>query len=203
MRSTSAGFIGPDAYRGRTPSVAGSETSTTAGRGLSHSRKQRLAQLVLAHLISCGSRGSTDCEAQASIPLDGDSYRPRRVGLHSLGIIEPTSERRATPSGRLAVVWRVRAGATLAHIGALERDRQQPRSSPKAVPQPGTEVENPSDAQISFDERAARYEFDGNFSRVEAERLARIDIERSNGADAGADSSRPTLVKIGRQGRLF
>ena len=52
------------------------------------------------------ARPSTDAELQAALGLEGSTERPRRNELLTAGLIEDSGDRRPTPSGRLAVVWR-------------------------------------------------------------------------------------------------
>ena len=49
---------------------------------------------------------STDHELQEALGLEGSTERPRRREVQQAGLIEDSGDRRPTPSGRLAVVWR-------------------------------------------------------------------------------------------------
>lgn len=184
MRSTSKGFLGPDSYRGRNPSVANSETSRVADRGLSPGRKRRLCELVYGFLIRQGAAGATDEEIALGLGIEGNSERPRRIQLESLGLVELTPEKRAARSGRLAGVYRALNGASLERLAAAERDGRQPHQSvTPSVPPSVTDSSDSSEEQLNFAEKAARFEFDANLLRAEAERRARIDVERCRKRD--------------------
>lgn len=51
--------------------------------------------------------GVTDEEGQATMSVDGNSYRPMRVTLYKHGYIEDSGMTRKTKAGRNAVAWRV------------------------------------------------------------------------------------------------
>lgn len=55
------------------------------------------------------SYGLTDEEGQASLDMEGNSYRPARVTLASKGMISDSGLRRKTKSGRSAAVWTITA----------------------------------------------------------------------------------------------
>lgn len=65
---------------------------------------------VLAYLIERGPQGVTDDEGERALGLKSQSYTPRRRELVKLGIVRDSGERRATDSGRSAVVWTVNRG---------------------------------------------------------------------------------------------
>lgn len=50
----------------------------------------------------------TDAEIQDALGLDGSTQRPRRRELEQAGLVFDSGERRATHTGRAAVVWRAR-----------------------------------------------------------------------------------------------
>ena len=52
------------------------------------------------------ARPMTDAELQEALGLEGSTERPRRREVQRAGLIEDSGDRRPTPSGRLAVVWR-------------------------------------------------------------------------------------------------
>jgi hypothetical protein len=91
------------------PFVAGSPTSEAAAKSIRGKRSTQQRQLVLDILTRAGNGGLTDEEGCALTGLEGDSYRPRRVELLKMGIVEHVPDTmRKTRSGRLAQVWRAR-----------------------------------------------------------------------------------------------
>jgi hypothetical protein len=66
---------------------------------------------VLAFIRSRGLAGATDSEGQAALDLLAQSYTPRRRALVQRGAVVATDRKRATPSGRRAVVWIVAEAA--------------------------------------------------------------------------------------------
>jgi hypothetical protein len=58
---------------------------------------------LLKHLALYG--GFTDQQGQEILGISGDSYRPMRVRLTQMGMVEDSGETDTTPSGRKAVVW--------------------------------------------------------------------------------------------------
>jgi hypothetical protein len=60
---------------------------------------------VLEAIIFAGEEGATDEQLQRWLDLNPSTERPRRVELVEGGWIEDSSIRRATLSGRSAVVW--------------------------------------------------------------------------------------------------
>lgn len=59
--------------------------------------------LILKHL--CLHGGMTDQQGQEVFGISGDSYRPMRVRLTQLGMVEDSGDTGTTPSGRKAVIW--------------------------------------------------------------------------------------------------
>lgn len=84
---------------------SGGETSREAARSI-RSALPRLEAMVLSALSGCS--GMTAHEMETATGLAGNTVRPRLVGLRERGLIEDTGERRVTPSGRKAVVWRAK-----------------------------------------------------------------------------------------------
>lgn len=63
------------------------------------------AQELYEYILSCGSHGCTDQEAQLALGESGDSHRPRRDRLAAAGMIIRNGKTRPTKSGRPAEVW--------------------------------------------------------------------------------------------------
>lgn len=83
----------------------GTDTSVDAARSV-RSELPRLEALVLGALRASPA-GATAQELEAMTGLSGNTVRPRLVGLRERGLVEDSGGRRATASGRQAVVWRV------------------------------------------------------------------------------------------------
>lgn len=62
-------------------------------------------EIVSAYIVSRGEDGATDEEGQEALAMPGNTYRPRRTELQSLGLVRDSGARRETKSGRKAVVW--------------------------------------------------------------------------------------------------
>lgn len=71
-----------------------------------------LRQLVLDYLRGRGCQGATDWEMQAALGMDGNTQRPRRQELQTRGLVRDSHQRRATDSGRMAIVWEVNPNPT-------------------------------------------------------------------------------------------
>lgn len=83
-------------------------------------RKDRVA-VLLAHYHNA-ARGLSDFELADIVGRQQTSAGKRRGELRDLGLIEATEERRASPSGSTAVVWRITAeGRRFASEIAQER----------------------------------------------------------------------------------
>lgn len=61
--------------------------------------------ILLAFLRGRGLTGATDEEMQASVPMNANTQRPRRVELVQGHFIEDSKRTRATMGGDQAVVW--------------------------------------------------------------------------------------------------
>jgi len=86
------------------PYQSHSETSRSAAvRAKSAATTDRAR--VLAYIRDRGQHGATDLEIQATLRMNGDTERPRRVELENAGLVRDTGRRRETASGRLATVW--------------------------------------------------------------------------------------------------
>ncbi len=82
-------------------------TSEVSARRIAPLVRQQRAD-VLAAIVRAGARGATDAEIETSTGLRAQSVSPRRGELRTLGLIVDSGERRATPRGRPAAVWRAR-----------------------------------------------------------------------------------------------
>lgn len=69
---------------------------------------------ALQALVAAGDRGLTDFELAAWTHLQQTSVGVRRKELVRMGLVESTGERRPSPSGALAMVWRVTAAGVTA-----------------------------------------------------------------------------------------
>lgn len=78
-------------------------TSHAAAKSIKH-RVSEVRQAVLLYALD-RPQGFTDWEMCSHFGNHSATYRTRRSELTDRGEIVPTLERRATPSGRTAVVW--------------------------------------------------------------------------------------------------
>lgn len=78
-------------------------TSHAAAKSIKH-RVSEVRQAVLLYALE-RPEGFTDWEMCSHFGNHSATYRTRRSELTDRGEIVPTLERRATPSGRTAVVW--------------------------------------------------------------------------------------------------
>ena len=65
--------------------------------------RQRAA--VLSYIRGCTTAGATDFEIQIALGLDGNTERPRRGELVTVGRIKDSGRKRRTPLGGQATVW--------------------------------------------------------------------------------------------------
>lgn len=87
------------------PHVAGSDTSRAAADSIGDDELGKLQREVLS-IIGCAEPfGLTDDGIQACLDMIGNTQRPRRRELQLKGLICDSGRKRATRSGRLAVVW--------------------------------------------------------------------------------------------------
>jgi hypothetical protein len=91
----------------RAPSVNGSITSAAAADSLGPATLNALQRRVLELLVAW-PQGLTDEEMQHKLGMNPSTQRPRRIELARRGLVVEVGTRR-TVSGRMAVVWRVRA----------------------------------------------------------------------------------------------
>lgn len=92
------------------PAHNGTETSVAAAESVRESAATLRARLLVFYRER-GARGATDEEAQLVLGMAGNTQRPRRGELASAKygrLIEESSEKRPTKSGRDATVWRIR-----------------------------------------------------------------------------------------------
>lgn len=118
-----------DLYNG-TPPHAGTYTSVDAALKAKPKIGNRQG-LVLTKLRIAGPGGMTDHELTAALGLPLQSVVPRRRELVQLGLVKDSGDRRATPSGRKAIVWTLPYGWVTA----------DGRGVPKSVPEiPGPDA---------------------------------------------------------------
>ena len=85
------------------PFVTGSDTSKAAAvEHVKHFGRQQ-KRLFLWSLTQ--RQGWADEQAQNALGMNPSSQRPRRVELVQAGLVKDSGQRRATSSGRTAVVW--------------------------------------------------------------------------------------------------
>lgn len=85
-------------------------------RMAAHAAAERLTEhqwAVLAALVDAGRAGLIDHEHEARNGLIQTSAGKRRKELERLGLVEPTGQRRHTPTKHLAAVYRVSARGLL------------------------------------------------------------------------------------------
>jgi hypothetical protein len=94
-----------DGYPYRPGHVAHSPTSRAAAQSIGGKALGDLHRRVWRHLRAVG--GSTDEEGMEALGMHPSTYRPRRVELMEQGWVRDSGRRRATRSGRMAIVWEV------------------------------------------------------------------------------------------------
>lgn len=82
-----------------------SKTSMDAARLMESERATKLAQ-IYTFLLDLLPDGMTDEEGQEELGMSGNTYRPRRIELQEMGLVEDSRVTRLTRSRRDAVVWR-------------------------------------------------------------------------------------------------
>lgn len=90
----------------RPPAIRSSPTSCAAAASLTD-QLPRLRRVVLEYIQAQGERGATDAEIVAGVGRGPDGPRSRRIELARMGLIVQAGTR-LTPSGRSAVIWRVK-----------------------------------------------------------------------------------------------
>ena len=93
-----------DPYGGRPPFVRGSDTSEAASDSVADSAGTKRGE-VLEALRLAGARGLTDWEIQQRTGGLHQSMTARRRELVLRGLVRDSGRRRATQTGRQAVVW--------------------------------------------------------------------------------------------------
>lgn len=83
----------------------GTPTSNAAAASMEGRPSDEQRQKVLAAIVASGERGLTDAEGEEVTGLRHQSYTPRRLELERMGLVRAPGEKRATPSGRGAMVW--------------------------------------------------------------------------------------------------
>lgn len=92
------------------------QDTTLNARDQIKSKRLTLRDKVLNYISQSGDHGATDEELQQALFMAGNTERPRRDELLSMGLIRDSGRRRKTSSNRDAIVWVVRS-----HVG---RDTQ-------------------------------------------------------------------------------
>lgn len=72
------------------PFIAGSDTSKAAAVRISHqpTKTDQVRRTILKAITQARGQGLTDAEGYAATGVDQNTYRPRRVELVALGLIE-------------------------------------------------------------------------------------------------------------------
>ena len=91
-------------YKGKPPSVRGSDTSRAAAESMTTSAPT-LRTKVLKLIIDAGPRGLTDDEIEAVTGMRHQTASARRWELVRAGKVRDSGGRRRTRSGRGATVW--------------------------------------------------------------------------------------------------
>lgn len=86
------------------PFVRTSDTSVAAAEARADAAPT-LRGAVFAYLSRRGRDGATDEQAQRAIPMNPNTYRPRRIELVRLGLVLDSGRTRPASSGRASVVW--------------------------------------------------------------------------------------------------
>lgn len=87
------------------PHQSHSDTSTASAIAAANDFGPMTAELLVN--FTQETYGLTDQEGQDAYEIEGNSYRPMRVTLFKLGLVEDSGERRKNRSGRDAVVWAI------------------------------------------------------------------------------------------------
>lgn len=85
------------------------QDTTLNARDQIKSKRLTLRDKVLNYITQSGDRGATDEELQQALFMAGNTERPRRDELLSMGLIRDSGRRRKTSSNRDAIVWVVRS----------------------------------------------------------------------------------------------
>lgn len=67
----------------------------------------RVEKLAMRVLQALATQAATDEEGQSLTHMGGNTYRPRRVNLVTLGFVADSGETRRTSSKRAATVWSI------------------------------------------------------------------------------------------------
>lgn len=85
----------------------GTVTSIAAAESM-RPHVQTLRRKVCEFIAQAGAKGCTDEEIQIGLDMNPSTERPRRGEIWAFGLItDSMGEKRATKSGRSAVVWHV------------------------------------------------------------------------------------------------
>lgn len=97
------------------------QDTTLSARDQIKSKRLTLRDKVLNYITQAGDRGATDEELQQVLFMAGNTERPRRDELLSMGLIRDSGRRRKTSSNRDAIVWVVRSQVGRDTQGSLFR----------------------------------------------------------------------------------
>lgn len=92
-------------------------TSLAARSSPRPAAKHRLQ--VFTFVLKQGDVGATLNEIEAALDLSGNTVRPRRLELERKNLIIASGKHRATPSGRLAIVWEVPPGIRIKALAKM------------------------------------------------------------------------------------
>lgn len=112
------------------PFEAGSDTSAAAAESILD-KLNHLESIVLDHLRFRGSMGATDDEVEVATGLRHQTASARRRTLVLKGLVIDSGRRRATRSGRQAVVWI--CGGNAIPDPSLNRPKQPSRQEIRAA----------------------------------------------------------------------
>lgn len=89
------------------PPYSDRDTSLAAAHAI-EPHAGRLQQIVLDAIRNAGELGMCNHELEELLDLSGNTVRPRVVELRRAGLVERSEIYRKTPSGRMAIAWRIR-----------------------------------------------------------------------------------------------
>ena len=85
------------------PYQAHSETSKAAAESMQSKAKMERGRVY--RCIKSEKYGLIDEEQQIALEMNPSTQRPRRIELVAAGLVRDSGRKRATSSGRMAVVW--------------------------------------------------------------------------------------------------
>lgn len=93
-------------FGGAPPSVDVETSKAAAAALLASGKWETLRDKVHAYIICTGEYGATDAEIERGLGMRHQTASARRNELVKLGLVVDSGQRRPTPSGRPAIVWR-------------------------------------------------------------------------------------------------